>query len=76
MMIVCQDNLYHTQKLQKGVHDEDIKSKSYAFNNKVWFTSKYIKTKQNRKLELKFFRLFRILHPVKKQTYKLKLFAK
>lgn len=34
---------------------------------------KYIKTKRNRKLETKFFRLFQMLHPVGKQEYKLKL---
>ena len=35
--------------------------------------SKYIKTKQNRKLEANFFGLFLVLYPVKKQAYKLKL---
>ena len=35
--------------------------------------SKYIKTKCNRKLEAKFFRPFRVLHPVGSQAYKLKL---
>ena len=40
---------------------------------KVWLNSKYIKTKQNCKLEAKFFGLFRVLHHVGKQAYKLKL---
>ncbi len=35
--------------------------------------SKYIKTKRNRKLEAKFFEPFRVLHPVRKQAYKLEL---
>ena len=38
--------------------------------------SKYLKTKQNRKLKVKFFRLFRVLHPVGKQAYKLELSKK
>ena len=35
--------------------------------------SKYIKTKQNRKLKAKLFEPFRILHPIGKQAYKLEL---
>ena len=35
--------------------------------------SKYIKMKRNQKLEAKFFCLFQILHPVRKQAYKLDL---
>ena len=35
--------------------------------------SKFIKIKRNRKLEAKFFGLFRVFHPVGKQAYKLEL---
>ena len=40
---------------------------------KVWLNSKYIKTKQNKRLENKFFRPFQVLYPVGKQVYKLEL---
>ena len=73
LMIVCRDNLHHAQELQKRAHDKGVKPKSYAPGDKVWLNSKYIKTKQNRKLEAKFFEPFRVLHPVGKQAYKLEL---
>ena len=72
-MIVCQKNLHYAQELQKGVHDKDVKPRSYASNDKIWLNSKYIKIKRNRKREPNFFRLFQVLHPVGKQTHKLKL---
>ena len=49
------------------------KPKSYAPGDKVWLNSKYIKTKQNRKLEFQFFGPFQVLHLVAKQAYKLEL---
>ena len=73
LIIVCQENLYHAQELQKQAHNKGVKRKSYAPGDKIWLNSKYLKTKQNRKLEAKFFRLFQVLHPVGKQAYKLKL---
>ena len=73
LMIVCHENLQHAQELQKRAHNKGVKPRSYAPGDKVWLNSKYIKTKRNRKLEAKFFELFRVLHLVGKQAYKLKL---
>ena len=73
LMTVCRENLYHSQELQKQGYDKGIKLRSYAFGDKVWLNSKHLKTKQNRKLEAKFFGPFRILHPVGKQAYKIEL---
>ena len=76
LITVCRENLHHAQELQKQAHNKGMKLKSYAPGDKVWLNSKYIKTKQNWKLEAKFFRLFRVLYPVGKQAYKLKLSKK
>ena len=73
LMIVCRYNLHHAQELQKQAYYMGVKPRSYAFSDKVWLNSKYIKTKQNRKLEAKCFRPFWVLHLVGKQAYKLKL---
>ena len=73
LMTICWENLDHAQELQKQADNKDVKPKSYASSNKIWLNSKYIKTKHNQKLEAKFFRLFRVLHLVGKQAYKLKL---
>ena len=70
---VCRENLQHAQELQKQYYDKHAKPRSYAPGDKVWLNSKYIKTKQNCKLEAKFFSLFRVLHPAGKQAYKLEL---
>ena len=75
-MTICRENLHHTPKLQKQAHDKGVKPNSYAPGDKVWLNSKYIKTKQNRKLEAKFFGPFRVLHLVGKQVYKLELLMK
>ena len=73
LMTVCRKNLYYTQKLQKQAHNKSVKSRSYIPDDKIWSNSKYLKTKWNQKLKAKFFGPFRVLHPVKKQVYKLKL---
>ena len=72
-MAAYQQNLYYKQELQKPAHDKRIKPQSYPPGDKVWLSSKYLKTKQNCKLEAKFFGIFWMLHPVGKQAYKLKL---
>ena len=58
LMIVCQQNLHHAQELQKRAHNKGVKPRSYAPGEKVWLSSKYLKTKRNRKLEAKFLGLF------------------
>lgn len=72
-MTVRRKNFYHTQELQKRLHDKYAKPRSYTPGKKVWFNNQYIKTKQNHKLEAKFFGLFQILYPVKNQVYKLEM---
>lgn len=49
LMILCRENLYHTQKFQKQAYSNSFNLKSYAFDNKIWLNSNYIKTKQNHK---------------------------
>ena len=73
LMIVCQQNLYHAQELQKQAHNKSVKPWNYAPGNKVWLSSKHLKTKRNRKLKAKFLGLFQVLHPIGKQAYKLEL---
>ena len=73
LMTVCQQNLHHAQELQKQGHNKEVKPQNYAPGEKVWLSSKYFTTQQNHKLEAKFLGLYRVLHPVGKQTYKLEL---
>ena len=73
LMIVCQQNLHHVQELSKRAHNKSVKPQSYAPGNKLWLSSKHLKTKRNRKLEAKFLRPFWVLYPVSKQAYKLEL---
>ena len=76
LIIICKKNLYYTQKLQKRAYNKGVKPKSYVPNDKIWLNSKYIKTKPNWNLEVKFFEPFQVFYPVEKQAYKLKLFRK
>ena len=73
LMIVCCENLYYTQKLQKRAHNKGVKPKSFDLDDKKWLNSKYIKAKHYRKLEAKFFGPFQVLYPIEKQAYKLEL---
>ena len=57
-MVTYQRNLNHAQKFQKQVYGKDVKPWSYALGNKIWLSSKHLKTKQNCKLESKFFGSF------------------
>ena len=45
LIIVCRENLRHAQKLQKRAYNKGVKSKCYALSSKIWFNSKFIKTK-------------------------------
>ena len=65
-MTVCRKNLHHAQEFQKQANDKNVKAISYAFGDKVWLNNNYIKTKYNKKLETKFFRLFQVLHLIGK----------
>ena len=76
LMTVCRENIHHAQELQKQAYNKSVKSRSYAPGDKIWLNGKYIKTKQNQKLEAKFFRPFHVLNPVGKQAYKFKLTKK
>ena len=73
LMIVCRENFHYAQKLQKQAYNKGVKPRNYATGDKVMLNSKYIKTKQNRKLEAKFFGPFWVFHLVGKQAYKLEL---
>lgn len=76
LIIICRKNLYHIKELQKRYYDKYVKPKSYAAGEKVCLTSKYIITKQKRKVEAKFFKLFGVSHQVRKEVYKWELSKK
>ena len=54
-MTVCWENPHYARELQKRAHNKGVKPSNYVPDDKVWLNSKYIKTKQNWKLEAKFF---------------------
>lgn len=56
LIIVYWKNSHHAKKPQKQTHDNAIKPRSYTTSNKVLLNTKYIQTKQNWKLEAKFFK--------------------
>ena len=59
LMNICQQNLFHAQELQKRAHNKSIKPRYYTSGEKIWFNSKYIKTKQHPKFKAKFFGFFK-----------------
>lgn len=74
-MFYCK-NFYYPQKFRNQAHNKSTNPKSYVLGTKVWLNNKYIKIKQNRKLEAKFFGFFQILYLVDKQAYKCKFSKK
>ena len=58
IIIICYKNFYHTQELWKQAHNRGVKPKKQVFSDKVWLNNKYIKIKQNWKMEVKFFTFF------------------
>ena len=58
LMAACQQNFYLAQKHQKQAHNKGVKLQSYAPGDKVELNSKHLKTKENCKLETKFFSPF------------------
>ena len=72
-MTIGGENLHHAQELQNRANNKGVKPKNYAPGDKVWLNNKYLKTKQKRKLEAKFFGPFWVLPFFEKQAYKLEL---
>ena len=66
LITVCQQKLHHAQELQKQAYDKGAKPQSYAPGDKIWLSSKHLKSKRNCKLEAKFLGSFRVLYPVGK----------
>lgn len=66
-------NLAKSQELQTFYYNNHIKKRLYQPEKSVWLSVKHIKTKQNLKLEQKYFGPFQIVQAVKNQAYRLKL---
>lgn len=45
LISICQQNLFHAQKLPNRAYDKSVKPCSCAPDKKVWLNSKYNKTK-------------------------------
>ena len=73
---ICYQNFLYAHDFQKQAYNKRVKSQSYILGEKIWLNSKHIKTKQNQILKAKLFGFFQVLHPVGKQTFKLKLLAR
>ena len=56
-MIIYKKNFYYIWKYKKQNHNKNIRSQSYIISNKLQLNSKYIKTKQKQKLEVKTLKL-------------------
>lgn len=65
-MIICQQNLFFTWKLEKRVYNNKIKYKSNGLGKEILFNAKFIKIKKYCKSLNKFFKLFHILNLAKK----------
>lgn len=72
-MSICQQNLLHALQLQKQAQNKGMKPRSHAPDGKVWLKVKYIKIKQNWKVETKFFRLFQVIYLMSQQIDNLQL---
>lgn len=68
LMTSCQKSLWYTQELQKQADNKGVKPRSYAPGNQVWLNRKYIKIKQNCKLEFMFFWLIPSITSSKKTS--------
>lgn len=55
LIIICKKNLNYVEKY---VNNKSVKPKNYDYNKKIWLNNKYIKIKQNWKLDTQFFETF------------------